>query len=74
MPVADSTPTVGLNPTMPFTCAGQIIEPLVSVPKASVASPAAMAAPEPELEPQGERSRICGVLTCPPTDDHPLIE
>ena len=74
MPAVGSNPTVGLNPTTPLTCAGQMMDPLVSVPSANVASPAAIAAPEPELEPQGDRSRICGFLACPPTEDQPLTD
>ena len=36
-----TSPTVGLNPTMPLTAAGQVIDPSVSVPMAAGASPAA---------------------------------
>jgi len=38
---------------MPETDAGQVIEPLVSVPIAISTIPAATATAEPELEPQG---------------------
>ena len=74
MPSVDNSPTVGLNPTTPFMCAGHIIEPLVSVPIARVTSPAATATADPELEPQGVLSRMCGFFTCPPTEDQPLTE
>ena len=67
-------PTVGLNPTMPLAFDGQIIEPLVSVPTEAAAREAAVAAADPELEPQGLRSNICGFLTCPPNALQPLIE
>src|ERR671914_1206389 len=53
-------PSVGLIPTMPHADAGQTIEPSVSVPTASGARFADTAAPEPELEPQGLRSRTYG--------------
>ena len=43
-------------PTTPFAAEGQMIEPLVSVPIATVANPAATAAAEPELDPQAVRS------------------
>ena len=45
-PSVDTRPTVGLSPTQPLREAGQTIEPSVSVPTASGASPAATAAPE----------------------------
>ena len=51
------SPTVGLIPTMPFAPEGQTIEPSVSEPMAATARSAAVPAPEPELEPQGLRSR-----------------
>ena len=50
-------PTVGLMPTMPFAFAGQTIEPSVSVPSEPAVRLADGAAPEPELEPHGLRSR-----------------
>jgi len=56
MPLRLTRPSVGLIPTMPLLDAGQMIEPSVSVPIATVASPAATAAPEPALEPHGLRS------------------
>ena len=49
-------PTLGLKPTMPLMLAGQVIEPLVSVPIAPQAKPAATAAPLPDEEPQVLRS------------------
>ncbi|MOA68111.1 hypothetical protein D3C78_1955780 [compost metagenome] len=51
MPLRLNRPTVGLMPTTPLRDAGQMIEPAVSVPTASGANPAAVAAAEPELEP-----------------------
>src|SRR3546814_18042782 len=47
-----TSPTVGLKPTIPFTLAGQVIEPLVSVPIAAQANPDATAAPLPDDDPQ----------------------
>ena len=44
-------PYGGLKPTMPLNDAGMRIEPPMSEPLASVAVPAARAAPEPPLEP-----------------------
>ena len=51
--VGANRPWVGLNPTMPFTWAGQMIDPLVSVPRAKGASPAATAAPNRSLNRKG---------------------
>ncbi len=54
--------------------AGQIIEPLVSVPTASDARRSDMAAPEPDDEPQALLDSICGFRVSPPTALQPLIE
>jgi len=59
----DTRPTVGLNPTIPLTAEGQMIEPLVSVPTLAAASDAAVAAADPELDPHGLRSSMCGLRT-----------
>ena len=48
MPAVGTRPTVGFIPTQPFSDAGQIIEPSVSVPTANETRPAAIAAPEPD--------------------------
>ena len=50
-----TSPTVGLNPTTPLTEAGQVIEPSVSVPMATGASPIATAVALPADEPHGVR-------------------
>jgi hypothetical protein len=65
---------VGLMPTMPFVCAGLMMEPSVSVPTAATARFAAIAAAEPEDEPLAERSSACGLRVNPPREDHPLTE
>src|SRR3990167_11366974 len=67
-------PTVGLKPTIPLTLAGQVIEPLVSVPIAAQANPAATAAPLPDDDPQAVRSSACGLRVSPPIALHPLDE
>ena len=56
MPARLHRPTVGLTPTTPLMDAGHMIEPPVSVPMVSAARLAAVATPDPELEPQGVRS------------------
>ncbi len=50
MPVRLHSPTVGFNPTRPFTEEGETIEPSVSVPIAIVQRLADAADPEPALE------------------------
>ena len=57
MPDRLTSPSVGLIPTIAFAFAGQTIEPSVSVPIAAEQRFAATAAPDPELEPQGLRSK-----------------
>src|SRR5688572_4756045 len=72
--VRETRPTVGLRPTIPFMAAGQVTDPSVSVPTATAPRPAAMAAPDPEDEPQAVRSSEYGLRTRPPTALQPLIE
>ena len=55
-----TSPSVGLMPTTPQAAAGETIEPSVSVPIASGASPAATAIADPELEPDGLRPARAG--------------
>ncbi len=57
MPARLHRPTVGLMPTTPLIEAGHMIDPPVSVPMVTVARLAETAQPEPELDPQGVRSR-----------------
>src|SRR3954464_4646090 len=74
MPAPETRPTVGFNPTMPLMEDGQTIDPFVSVPIASGARCAAIAAPEPELEPQAVRALFAGFTARPPTALQPLDE
>ena len=74
MPRRLTSPSVGLMPTIPQALAGQTIEPSVSVPTASGASPAATAAADPELDPDGLRSSACGLAVWPPRVVQPLVE
>ena len=74
MPRRLTRPLVGLRPTMPQALAGQTIEPSVSVPTATGASPAATPAAEPELDPDGLRSSAYGLAVWPPRVDQPLVE
>src|SRR5665213_1210151 len=54
-------PTAGLMPTTPLADEGQMMDPSVSVPTATGVRPAATATADPLEEPQGERSRTCGL-------------
>ena len=74
MPRRLTRPLVGLMPTTPQALAGQTIEPSVSVPTASGASPAATPAADPELDPDGFRSSAYGFAVWPPRVDQPLVE
>ncbi len=61
-------------PTSDVAPEGQMIDPSVSVPTPIVAKFAAIAAPVPELDPQGLRSSAYGFLTRPPRPLQPLVE
>src|SRR4029077_6539474 len=65
---------VGLMPARPLTFDGDTIEPSVSVPTAIVARLAAIAAPEPELDPDVLRSSAYGFFVWPPRPLQPLVE
>ena len=53
---------------------GDTIEPSVSVPTPTAARFAAIAAPVPELDPDGLRSSAYGFFVCPPRPLQPLVE
>src|SRR5262245_4044025 len=72
IPARLTSPTVGLSPTRPQAFDGQTIEPSVSVPIAAAPRLAEAAAPDPELEPHGLRSRTYGFLHWPPRPLQPL--
>ena len=55
-PDADSAPSDGFSPTIPFSAAGTRPDPAVSVPSEKGTSPAPTAVAEPELEPPGMSS------------------
>src|SRR5687767_9015727 len=67
MPLRLTNPNVGLMPTSEFADEGQTIEPSVSVPIEPAHKFAAVAAPEPELEPQGFAIEHIGILCLPAT-------
>src|SRR5437879_11222971 len=56
-PARLTSPTVGLMPTTPLWLAGQTMLPSVPVPMETVARLPDAAAPDPELDPHGFRSR-----------------
>lgn len=57
IPARETRPTVGLIPTRPHIDDGQTTEPSVSLPMPAAARFAEIAAPVPDEEPQGLRSR-----------------
>ena len=69
-----TSPTVGFSPTSELAPDGQIMEPSVSVPTPTAAKLAPIAAPVPELEPQGLRSSAYGLRHWPPRPLQPDIE
>src|SRR5215470_1820995 len=69
-----TNPTVGLIPTSPHADDGQTTEPSVSVPTPTAARFDAIAAPVPELDPHGLRSKTYGFLVWPPRPLQPLVE
>src|SRR5215475_691295 len=74
IPLRETSPSVGLTPTRPQLFEGDTIDPSVSLPTATAHRFAAIAAPEPELDPEGLRSRAYGLRHCPPRPLHPLEE
>src|SRR5579872_1795520 len=74
MPARLTKPIVGFTPTHELQDAGDRMEPSVSVPMVSAARFAAAAAPDPELEPDGERSNAYGFRVWPPRPLQPLVE
>src|SRR3954463_6059662 len=72
MPERLRRPSVGLMPTSPLVCEGDTTDPSVSVPTATAARLAAIAAPDPELEPDVLRSSAYGFRARPPRPLHPL--
>ena len=65
MPRTGTRPEVARSPMQPFSEPGMRIEPPVSVPSVSTASSAAIAAPEPPLEPPGMREVSQGLRQGP---------
>ncbi len=59
---------------MPFSDAGQTIDPSVSVPIAAGTNPAATAAPEPDELPPALCEYFHGLAVKPPTADQPLVD
>jgi hypothetical protein len=64
-PAVDTSPRLGLRPTMLFNIAGTRPEPAVSVPSATGTRPVATATPEPELDPPGIRAGSSGFRDTP---------
>ena len=65
VPVRDSRPKVGFRLKTPQREAGTLSDPLVSDPSDTGASPAAVAAPQPDEEPPLIRPKSCGFRQTP---------
>src|SRR4051812_42511404 len=65
MPLIETRPNVVFRPTMPQQAAGTRIDPAVSVPKATSASPLARATALPDDDPPGIRILLSGFLGVP---------
>src|ERR1043166_3265341 len=65
MPWVETRPKVVFRPTMPQQAAGTRIDPAVSVPKATSASPFATATALPDEDPPGIRKLLSGFLGVP---------
>jgi hypothetical protein len=72
-PLRDINPTVGFIPTIPQIDDGHTMDPSVSVPTPIAAKFDAIAAPVPDDEPHGFRSRMYGFFVWPPRPDQPLV-
>ena len=70
-PVRATRPNVGRNPVVPHRMHGVTIDPSVSVPSVNAASPAAVAAQEPALDPRDPWSSFHGLLVRPPNQMSP---
>src|SRR5207302_6695520 len=64
-PALLTRPYVGFRPTQPHSDAGIRMLPPVSVPVVAAARPAAIAAPEPPLDPPGIASTFHGLCVAP---------
>src|SRR2546423_14766954 len=64
-PTVETSPSDGFSPTTPHAAAGMRIDPPVSVPIVASAMPAARLAPDPPLDPPGDRDGSCGFLAGP---------
>src|ERR1700729_2776722 len=65
-PVSGTRPKVGRSPVVPHRMDGATIEPSVSVPRLKATSPAAVAEPEPALDPLDPSARFQGLRVTPP--------
>src|SRR4029077_1027340 len=74
MPIRLTRPSVGLMPTSDMLFAGETIDPSVSVPTATAQRFADVAAADPELDPDGLRSRTYGFFVSPPRPLQPDVE
>src|SRR5215469_3152061 len=74
MPLRLTRPTVGFTPTSEEAEEGETMDPSVSVPTATAQRLAAIATPDPELDPDGLRSSAYAFRHWPPRPLQPLEE
>ena len=70
MPARLVSPTVGLNPTTELLLAGQMMEPVVSVPSEMAAMFTATDIADPLLDPYGLSDSLYGFCTCVKSVSH----
>src|SRR3954454_131476 len=68
MPKRLASPSVVFTPTSPLASDGLRIEPDVSVPSVAPENAIDAATPEPALEPDGEKSGSCALITWPASE------
>src|SRR3954470_3561587 len=68
MPKRLTSPSVVFTPTSPFASDGLRIEPDVSVPSVAPENAIDAATPEPALDPDGENSGSCALITWPASE------
>src|SRR5205807_5029211 len=72
IPSCETSPTVGLSPTLRLLPEGQTTEPSVSIPTEAAQRLAAAATAEPELDPHGSKLSRYGSRVKPPRALQPL--
>src|SRR5437763_17179080 len=72
-PSVDTSPHVGLRPTVPQAAAGIRIDPPVSLPTDTMAMPVATLMADPPLDPPGDRDGSWGFRAAPNADSSLVV-